>query len=81
MAQTSLTNQSWRAQPATIEHNAADVALKAGDLDLRQARIVWEAQGHGPVFGHTYHGPSSVSWIETEAYLPDGRRVFGVEGR
>jgi hypothetical protein len=81
MAQTAVTNQSWRAQPATIEHTGADVTLKAGDLDLSRARIVWEAQGHGPVFGHSYHAPDSASWTEAEALLPDGRRVFGVEGR
>ena len=78
MAQTSLTNQSWKAQSATIEHHGANLTLKAGDLDLSLARTIWEAQGHEPAFGATF--PQAASWIEAEACLPDGRRVFGVEG-
>ncbi|MFL5319710.1 MAG: hypothetical protein ACJ790_08630, partial [Myxococcaceae bacterium] len=50
-------------------------------LPLGRARIFWDGQGiepaHGPVFHFkpTAYGPQTV---EAEAYLPDGRRVFGV---
>jgi len=50
-------------------------------LDLRQARVVWEAQGEEPAFGSTLaltRTNGDPAWIEAEAQWPDGRRVFAV---
>jgi hypothetical protein len=83
MAQTSLKNQPWKSARAAIIR-AADsryaFALSAPGLDLSQARIVWEAQGQDPAYGKTFvltQGPGR-RWIEAEAQLPDGRRVFAL---
>lgn len=88
MAKTSLTNQSWKPIPANIVvlPKAASVGqpitaeLKADGLDLTNAQIVWEARDQEPVIAKTVaFAPKSVGeqWIEAEALLPDGRRVFG----
>jgi hypothetical protein len=45
------------------------------------ARIVWEAANQEPVFGRTFSfAPARPGnqWIEAEAQLVDGRRVFAV---
>jgi formylmethanofuran:tetrahydromethanopterin formyltransferase len=55
--------------------------LKARGLDLTHARIVWEARDQEPTFGTTFiFTPSNAGscWVEAEAQLPDGRRLFGV---
>ena len=55
--------------------------LEAPGMDLQHARIIWEMRDHEPLWGKTVqvppvkHGPL---WIEAEAQLPDGRRVFAV---
>jgi hypothetical protein len=81
MAQTPLKTQPWKSAPAAIEVTGAGssriAALKSA-LDLSRARIVWEAQGREPLFGDRMSLTNSPSWIEAEAQLPDGRRVFGV---
>ena len=88
MAQTSLKQQHWfpvraeiRGLPASLrtDHPAA-LSLSAPGLDLSAARIVWEAKDQEPVFTHNYlFTPSTPGpqWIEAEAELIDGRRVFG----
>jgi hypothetical protein len=79
MAQTPLKNQPWKSAPATIEFTTAGPSRTATlktSLDLSQARIVWEAQGRDPLFGNRMLLTNTVSWIEAEAQLPDGRRVF-----
>jgi hypothetical protein len=54
--------------------------LSANDVDLTSARIVWEAEGQEPVFGPSFvlRPGKTPSWIEAEAQLPDGRRIFGI---
>jgi hypothetical protein len=81
MAQTSLTNQAWRASPATIQFSksAPFTASLQTQLDLSRARIVWEAQNEEPAFGATRFFKNKPAWIEAEAQLPDGRRVFAVK--
>jgi hypothetical protein len=88
MTLTPLKGQPWRAAPAQIEattsksrnHTLSGTAsLKAPGLDLRQARIVWEAQDREPVFGPDFFFTTTNStpgWLEAEAQWPDGRRVF-----
>ena len=87
MAQTSLKNQPWKAAaghirglpkalPATAQ---ATLSLTAEGVDLGAARTVWEAEGQEPAFGSSFVlKPGQSHWVEAEAQLPDGRRVFGV---
>jgi hypothetical protein len=88
MAQTPLKNQSWKPTEAQIAiHETAGTAagravtarLKVSDLDLRHARIVWEARDQEPAYGPTFtfmpvH--AGQQWVEVEAQWPDGRRAF-----
>jgi hypothetical protein len=79
MAQTSLKNQPWKSATAEITNTAATCALSAPGLDLRGARIVWEAQGEEPAFGQSFvftQAARGPHWVEAEAQWPDGRRVF-----
>ncbi len=89
MAQTPLKNQAWKCAPGKITGlpesvsagQRVTVALSAPAIDLRSARIVWEAQDQQPVFGQTFTftpAKAGPQWVEAEAQLPDGRRVFGV---
>jgi hypothetical protein len=86
-AQTPAKTQRWRAAPATIVGGQPSVRagtsltfrLECHDVDLTEARIVWEARGEEPAFGASYtFAPrdAGASWVEAEATLPDGRRVF-----
>ncbi|HEU5125235.1 MAG TPA: glycoside hydrolase family 9 protein [Verrucomicrobiae bacterium] len=90
MARTPLKNQKWKSAAAQITHVPATVRrgtkvtaeLSASGLDLSAAQIVWETAGAEPAFGaHFDFVPtqSGPDWIEAEAELPDGRRVFGVQ--
>jgi hypothetical protein len=60
---------------------ATELKLEANDFDLSHAQIVWEGRDQQPAFGSAFglkprtNGPQ---WVEAEAMLPDGRRVFGV---
>jgi glycosyl hydrolase family 9/cellulase-like Ig domain-containing protein len=87
MARTPLKDQPWKAQAGSIELRTTNdappaggiVALNAGPLDSREARVVWEVEGREPVMSSTLAlAPDlkSSAWIEAEAQWPDGRRVF-----
>ena len=90
MGRTSSRTQEWRSASAKITGLPASVAtgspikitLSATNLDLSRARCVWEAAGQEPsIYGATQAftmtaGKPGVLWIEAEAWLPDGRRVF-----
>jgi hypothetical protein len=92
MAESTIKTQSWKAAGAqiTAASNAPSAASPPGgttfqlvspglDPAWRDARIVWEAAEREPVFGKTFaFAPVSgrTNWIEAEAQLPDGRRVF-----
>jgi len=81
MAQTSLKNQPWKSAPAGIEFTTSGtsrIATLKASIDLSRARIVWEAPDREPLFGDRMMLTNAVSWVEGEAQLPDGRRVFGV---
>jgi hypothetical protein len=49
-------------------------------VDLRNARVTWEAAGQEPWVGGTSFTFSPTAkgpvWIDCEAVLPDGRRVI-----
>jgi len=91
MAQTPLKNQLWNSAAASIAglpdtvtaKNAYTVTVSAPgvNLDLGQARVLWETGGGDPVFGASFSfAPTSAGkyWIEAEAQWPDGRRVFAM---
>ncbi|EEF63237.1 glycoside hydrolase family 9 protein [Pedosphaera parvula] len=87
MAQSPLKDQPWKFASATITGIPQRIAsgerlilkLQAPGIDLENAQIVWEASDHAPTFGQTFtFSPNKAGphWIEAEAQLPDGRRVF-----
>ena len=86
MAQTPLKDQAWKSAPghvtsATTQPGGQVLALTASGVDLQTARVVWEANDHEPAFGTTFPATpagGARQWVEAEAQLPDGRRVFGV---
>ncbi len=85
-AQTSLKTQAWKSAQGQIvaSGNMAgpiSFSLQANGVDPSQARIVWETRDGEPYIGQTYTFTpknSGKQWIEAEAQLPDGRRVFAV---
>ncbi len=79
MARSPLKNQPWKASAAAVDvHQTPQgrVATLKTSLDLSRARIVWEGEKREPAFGDRMAFTNSVGWIEAEAQLPDGRRVF-----
>jgi hypothetical protein len=89
MGRGSLRNQQWKATAGTITGlperagtgKNITVSLTAPGLDLSRARIVWEALDQEPAFGNNFSfAPANrgAQWLEAEAQLPDGRRVFAV---
>lgn len=91
MAESALRDQPWKAVkgeitgvPAVAKINQPiTLRLKSskGDLDLAEARIVWEGRGNLPEFGREFiftPREPGEQWVEAEAQWPDGRRVFAV---
>jgi len=90
MAASSAKTQAWSAQSgfvAGVPTNATPVAQPVtvspniAGLDLSKARIVWEARDQEPFIGPTFtFSPkcAGLQWLEMEAQLPDGRRVFAL---
>jgi hypothetical protein len=85
MAQTPLKDQPWKPISATVEISSRQstgapftAVFKAAQRDLRQARIVWEAQDCEPRIDSVFPFPSGKlpQWIEAEAQWPDGNRAF-----
>lgn len=88
-AQSPAKSAKWKPVAAKITlsaktaplHKPVTARLESADIDLRNAKIVWEAKDQEPGVGPTYQivpktpGPQ---WVEAEAHLPDGRRVFAV---
>jgi hypothetical protein len=67
--------------PATIPAGQEVTAkLSMEGIDLTNARIVWEARDQepyiGPEFTFAAKNPGE-QWVEAEAQMPDGRRVYG----
>jgi hypothetical protein len=89
MGRSPLRNQPWKAAAGKItglpERARAgqplSATISAANVDLSRARIVWEASNQEPAFGKTFSfAPANrgAQWLEAEAQLPDGRRVFAV---
>jgi hypothetical protein len=86
-ARTSVKSQAWRGVPGQITGLPGSIPareqitarLTAPGIDLSQARIIWEARDQEPVIASEFKfaavnvGPQ---WVEAEAILPDGRRIF-----
>jgi hypothetical protein len=86
-AQTSLKTQPWKsfpgqiAVPSTVVPVGSPVSLtmSAPGIDLSGARITWDARDQDSAFGQTLTiSPKNngSQWVEAEALLPDGRRIF-----
>ncbi len=86
-AQSGLKNQAWKSATGTISvptsiaivGSPVTVSLQASGIDLSNARITWEARDQEPAMGATYTFTpknNGVQWVEAEALLPDGRRMF-----
>jgi len=87
MAQTPLKDQPWKCGAAQVQllrgtggtNTSVAAIIATRDLDLRSARIVWETAGQEPSFGSTLSftpAGLATTWLEAEAQLPDGRRLF-----
>jgi hypothetical protein len=90
MGKTAVKSQPWKSVPAAIVGlpKATSVgqpitaALKADGVDPKDAQIVWEARDQEPfIASQAQFAPKNVGeqWIEAEALLPDGRRLFAKE--
>jgi hypothetical protein len=86
-AQTSYLSQSWQAPPARINVPAsAQVGIQVlltlqapTGVELSGARFTWEGRDQAPIYGQTFPFTpvnAGTQWVEVEAQLPDGRRVF-----
>ena len=85
-SQTSLKSQPWKSVPGQITVKTVDASagtvqfsLSASGLDLSGAKIVWETRDADPAMGQTFTFTPKINdtqWVEAEATLPDGRRVF-----
>lgn len=89
MAQSSSRQQEWRGIEAQIvglpdevqAGTTVNLSLLAPGIDFNTAEIVWEVQCLQPGVGDSYSltpKHSGAHWIEAEALLPDGRRLFAV---
>jgi hypothetical protein len=87
MAQSAIATQSWKSGTAQITGvpaqlnvgSFASIGLASPDTDLTGAQIVWEVRYLEPAVGSTLRfAPKfpGTTWIEAEALLPDGRRLF-----
>lgn len=85
-AQTPLKDQTWKPvtgkiqlTPLSRDPVRVKAELVAPGVDLSKAQIVWEAKDLEPILASAPEiAPLNVGpqWIEAEACLPDGRRVF-----
>jgi hypothetical protein len=66
-------------QPITLRLKLA-AEKKDAALDLSSARTIWEGRDNPPAFSAEFTFTprhTGEQWVEAEAQLPDGRRVFG----
>ncbi len=87
MARTSIKNQAWKSATGTIvglpssipAGEAISATLSVPGVDMSKASLVWEARDQAPTPASTFNFAavnSGPQWVEVEALLPDGRRVF-----
>ncbi len=87
MSKTAKKEQSWKAATGQIQISKDKVTgiaaarLVTPEVDLKEARMVWETPDTGISFRSALSltpGASMPAWIEVEAVLPDGRRIYGI---
>jgi hypothetical protein len=87
MSLTALKTQAWKSATGQIVGLPASVPAQvpltatfaAAGYDLSKAQMVWEARDQEPFVGPAFNfAPPNTGpqWIEVEAMLPDGRRIF-----
>ncbi len=87
MAHSAVATQSWKSAAGQITGLPAElpvdsfttVSFTAPGIDLAGAQLVWEVKSLEPAFGSSYRFSPKYSgdtWVEVEALLPDGRRIF-----
>ena len=86
MARSTTRDQPWRAAHAAIRMSRRGpewVARLESEQPLDGALIVWEAAGKEPEIGSEEWvlGAEQPAWVEAEAQLVDGRRLFGTFDR
>lgn len=88
MAGTSLKTQQWKSVVGQIRSLPSQAVAKQmtpfgldlQGLDVRSARVVWEAAEQEPTSGNQFGlVAGKKGWVEAEAQWPDGRRVFAVK--
>lgn len=76
-AQTSLRTQAWKAPSLQISTSGGKARLTAPAVDLKGARILWEAAESEPMFAPELNlSAAAPAWVEAEVLLPDGRIAF-----
>jgi hypothetical protein len=83
MAQSPVKSQPWKPVAAAVTRRpgSATFILSAPSLDLSNARVIWEAGGQEPLSAPELSlNPARLGqqWLEAEAQLPDGRRLFAI---
>jgi hypothetical protein len=80
MAQTPLKTQPWKpTAAAVVQIGNPKATITAPGIDLKGARIIWEAADTEPHIGPVLPLKATPTWIEAEIITPDGRRIFGVK--
>lgn len=78
MARTPAANQAWNSEEGTLVRNGqGHWQLAATKLYLKAAQVLLETSGDFKLGSVTNTTPGK-DWVEAEALLPDGRRVFAV---
>ena len=86
-ALTDLAAQPWSGRAARIAvpsevpvNGIVTLSLVAPGIDLAPARVVWEIEDMEPAYAPAsfpmLFSAARSHWIEAEACLPDGRRLF-----
>ena len=87
MSQTAIANTPGENRIGTITGlpgtilagQTVTAALAVDGIDLTNSRVVWEARDQEPYLGEQFtffpKNPGD-QWIEVEAQLPDGRRIY-----
>jgi hypothetical protein len=87
VGKTAIAKQQWKPISAKISGlpkegsvgQPVTAELEADGVELSHAQIVWEARDQEPIIASQFTFiPMNVGeqWIEAEAMLPDGRRLF-----
>ncbi|MDB6031720.1 MAG: hypothetical protein JWM16_2058 [Verrucomicrobiales bacterium] len=89
MGRSALRDQEWKGMSAKIQMandkqtRKATLSPEGNGFPIDSAQVVWDVSSHPPAVGQQLRLLSTEpapSWMEAEACLPDGRRIFGVLG-